>query len=408
MRVKRSLDESLASLSDRSLFPGLEDIVRIEAIRPHELVITLRNRSTFLLGDLTTPISGSSEGSTPVGTGPFLTTAISPDEIVMSRFEKYYQGAPPIEEIIWKPYPALRTAWAGMMRGEIDFLYEVGPDAVEFVQGESSVNVFRFPRPYVLGVIFNLRTEALKDKGIRQALNFAIDRDSILKDALRGHGIVAHSPIRPSHWAYDPTVVGHTYDPARAAAILNAAEISNNSRRGKGSAGPGRLQFTCLLIDNLALWERMALLVQKQLFEVGVDMKLEAVSAEEFDARLARGDFDAAFLEYTGFSMSRPYIFWHSGSPRNSFGYRDQAVDETLDGIRRARDDETYRLAVRRLQLSMIDNPPGIFLAWGQTARAVSKRFQVPNEPDRDVFLGLSEWHVSSSTTPSGAGQTRN
>ena len=45
----------------------------------------------------------------------------------MRRFPDYYRGAPTIDRIVWKSYPTVRTAWAAMMRGEIDFLYEVAP-----------------------------------------------------------------------------------------------------------------------------------------------------------------------------------------------------------------------------------------------------------------------------------------
>ena len=95
--------------------------------------------------------------------------------------------------------------------------------------------------------------------------------------------------------------------------------------------------------------------------------------------------------------MSRAYVFWHSQSPRNAFGYRDSGVDQAFEAIRRspAGDDDAYRGAVRDLQRRMIGSPPGIFLAWGQTARAVSTRFQVPEEKDRDdVLQTLSRWQL--------------
>jgi len=94
--------------------------------------------------------------------------------------------------------------------------------------------------------------------------------------------------------------------------------------------------------------------------------------------------------------MSKPAIFWHSASSRNSFGYRDPDVDHALDAIRDAPDDQTYRGSVAQLQRSMIANPPAIFLAWGKTSRAVSRRFQVPNEPDSgDVFVTINKWRTA-------------
>ena len=397
--VKHSLDESLANLSDRSLVPGLDDIVSVEVTGPRELTVALRNRSTFFLDDLSIPISKRGHDAKTVGTGPFIVKSSSPEQIVMSTFTDHYLGAPEVDRIVWKPYPALRTAWAGMMRGEIDFLYEVSQESAEFVQGESSVNTFSFLRPYALGVAFNSRRPIFTDERIRHALNFAVDRQTIIDQALKGRGVSAQSPIWPLHWAYDATVPGFSYDPSRAAAILDSTNARVTGNRGGELApgGPARFRFTCLVLDNLPVWERMALLVQRQLREIDVDMQLEAVSAAAFNARIAKGDFDAVFLEFSARSMSRAYVFWHSESPRNAFGYRDSAVDQAFAAIRRAPagDDDTYRVAVRELQQRMITSPPGIFLAWGQTARAVSTRFHVPEEKDRDdVLQTLSRWQL--------------
>jgi peptide/nickel transport system substrate-binding protein len=401
LSVKRSLEESLADLIDRSLVPGLDDIVGIEVTGPLEFVITLRNRSTFFLEDLSIPISKRAADSRTVGTGPFIVKASSPESIVMSTFPEHYLGTPRVEEIVWKPYPALRTAWAGMMRGEIDFLYEVGQDTVEFVEGETSVSTFTFLRPYVFGVVFNSTRQPFKDQRVRRALNFAVNRQLVVDQGLKGRGIVAYTPVYPDHWAFDQTVPGYSYDPIRGAAILDESYRRMDVKGPAKLASPARFRFTCLLIENLAHWERMALLVQKQLFEIGVDMKLEAVPAKVFNARVARGEFDAVFLELiSGRAMSKPYFFWHSQGALNSFGYRNEDVDEALNAIRTASDDAAYRQAVSRFQRSLVSDPPGIFLAWGQTTRAVSKRFEVPTTPGSDILASLGSW--LPARTPEG------
>jgi peptide/nickel transport system substrate-binding protein len=319
----------------------------------------------------------------------------SAQEIGMSTFADYYMGKPGVDEIVWKPYPALRTAWAGMMRDEIDFLYEVSQDTVEFVQGETSVNTFKFLRPYVFGVVFNSNRQPFKSRDVRRALNFAVNRQLVVDQALKGQGIVAQSPVYPDHWAFDQSLPGYSYDPFRAAAILEEhyklvrAGVSNNP-------SPARFRFTCLLIENLAHWERMALIVQKQLFEIGVDMRLETLPATVFNERVARGEFDALFLELiSGRSMSKPYIFWHSAGALNSFGYRNDDVDDALNAIRTAPDDDTYRQSVSRFQRSVQGDPPAIFLAWGQTTRAVSSRFEVPVAPNNDILTSVSSWSPS-------------
>lgn len=395
--VETSLKGTLANRQERSQAPTFSEIVKIETTGAGEVAITLRRRSTFFLEDLgTVGITKATARDERLGTGPFvIESGDANEELTMSRFEAYDQGIPAVSKIVWTGYRDLRSAWAAMMRREVDFLYEVGQDAVEFVDRESSVAAYTFLRPYPIGLIFNSARGPLADGRIRQALNFAVDRELILEQSLRDRGIAASTPVWPRHWAYNQAAPGYTYDPARAMALLDTAL---GPARTPSDGSPVRFAFTCLLLDGFASWERMALLVQKQLFAVGVDMKVEAVPGQDFNRRAQSGDFDAVFGEVNGGPpLARPFLFWHSSGPLNFWGYRNPSVDEAFDIIRASADDATYRGAVSRLQEGLMSDPPGLFLVWGETARAVSRRFQVPDEPDVDILGSVRRWRTVPS-----------
>ena len=395
--IETSLKRTLANQQERSQAPAFSHIVAIETTEAGEVAITLRRRSTFFLEDLgTVAIAKVNKANEQIGTGPFVIQNSDPnEELTMSRFEEYDEGVSAVDEIIWTGYRDLRSAWTAMMRGEVDFLYEVGQDAVDFVDRESSVATFSFLRPYPIGLMFNSARGPLAGQRIRQALNFAIDRELILEHALRGRGIVASTPVWPRHWAYDRTIRGYAYDPSRAMALLDTALGPAGTPSGGRQV---RLTFTCLLPDDFASWERMALLVQKQLFAVGVDMKIEAVPAQEFNRRVQRGDFDAVFGEVnSGPPLARPFIFWYSSGEFNLFGFKNRSVDEAFDRIRDATTDLEYQAGVRQLQESLLLDPPGAFLVWPETTRAVSRRFDVPSEQDRDILSSVSRWQVVRS-----------
>ena len=91
-----------------------------------------------------------------------------------------------------------------MMRGEIDSLYEVGREAADFVEAESTVRVYSFARPYVHVLGFNVRRPVFRRPEVRQAISEAIDRNAILHAVLRDRGRVAEGYVWPSHWAYRP------------------------------------------------------------------------------------------------------------------------------------------------------------------------------------------------------------
>lgn len=387
--VKASLERTLSSPAV-AMSPGLVDIIGIDTPKPYQLVIKLRRRSTFLLDDLVVSISKPSPDGPPVGTGPYVTDSTTPTEVTMKAFPSYYRGVPSADRIVWKSYPTARASWASMMRGEIDVLFEVPPDAFEFMSSEDSVEKFSFLRNYVHGVVFNMHRPIFRDSRVRRALNHAVNRVALINQAFDGHGVPANTPTWPDHWASDRNLPNYTYDPARATALMEEAGLKIDDDRP-----PARMRFKCIFPTN-PVWERMALMVQRDFSQIGVDVQFEELPLAEFNRRRVNGDFDAVLSELiAGNSAGRPYVFWHSSSKQNSVGYQNPQVDNAFDRLRQATDDAQTRAAFRDLQLQMLDDPPGVFLAFGQLTRAVSRRFTVTVVPGNDIIRSINEWHLA-------------
>jgi len=224
-------------------------------------------------------------------------------------------------------------------------------------------------------------------------MNHAVDTATIVSQSLRGHGIAASGSAWPQHWAFDPTVPVFAYDVAKASALLDAAAVKE---RTMPEGRRGRFRFTCIFPENFALWERLGLHVQRDLAQIGIDMQLETLSVNEFNRRIGEADFDAVLTEFVvGNSPSRPYFFWHSQSRRNVWGYASAAMDQALDGIRRADTEAEYRQAFRQFQLETLNSPPAIFLVLGETTRAVSNRFHVIAPPGSDILPTIGEWRAA-------------
>ena len=153
------------------------------------------------------------------------------------------------------------------------------------------------------------------------------------------------------------------------------------------------MQFTCIFQEG-SLYEKLAIDVRRQLRAVGVDMELEAVTFDELVARVTqRHEFDAVLFDaQIGPAMFRAYQWWHSGEQYNYAAFEDHKVDAALDRIRDASTDADYATGVEAFQKAMIADPPALFLAWGERARAVSRRFDVPVEPGHDIITTLRLW----------------
>jgi len=95
----------------------------------------------------------------------------------------------------------------------------------------------------------------------------------------------------------------------------------------------------------------------------------------------------------SGPSLFRPFLMWRSGTTGNLAGFSSAAVDAALDSIRHAGSDDDYRSGVAAFQRATIKDPPAVFLAWREGARAVSKRFTVSDaQPGRDIMATLRFW----------------
>ena len=371
--------------------PGFLDVESIEATDARTLVVTLNRPSAFLLDDLGGYSLNVVRDGRQIGTGPFVLDTSDDTRIVLRAFEHYYAGRPGLDRIELTAYPSVRSAWSAMMRDEIDVLLEVGRDAIEFVEAESRVSVYSFPRSFVLLLGFNQVHPALGNPAVRRALNLAIDRNRLVRETLRGHGLVADGFIWPYYWAFDRTVSVYGFDPDHARRLLDEAGFPVKTT----ASGPARFRLSCLLPDDVALFEGFGLFVQKNLYDVGVALDLEPVPSRILMERFSSGNFDTFLFEMANArSLSWPYRFLHSaaeGSPvLLNWGYR--GADEALDRIRHSADDDQIRAGVSALQRALYDDPPAVFISWDERSRAVSRRFDVPARPGYDVFTSALLW----------------
>jgi peptide/nickel transport system substrate-binding protein len=370
------LPDSLKS----SMGLAFSDVEEIRAQGKDTVEIVFHKQSPFIQEGLEGSIVRP--GTPPIGTGPYTGTPGS-----MTAFEangRYYLGKAAISHIDVTTYPTVRAAWAELLRDRIDLLWEVGPDALDSITSSSSVSVFSYTRRYQFVLTFNPSAKALRSKDVRRGLNAAIDRDQVVRNALSGHGVASVGPIWPQHWALQNNRPTPAFDPVAATDMLKRSAGTSHQTTG--------LRFTCLVPPD-ALTERVALEVKRQLAAFGVDMALEELPQEQIIQRLGKGDYEATLFEFIGGpTVLRPYLVWHSNGFNNWGHFGSPAIDNALDAVRFSGSDADYRAAVANLNRVFADDPPGVFLAWQERARAVSKRFSVPSEPGRDILGTLRLW----------------
>jgi len=366
--VADALKQNLPKL----LGPAFNNIREIVAKGDWQLNIEFNKPSRFVIEALETAIQ--EPGRPDVGSGPYTSSSAKPSELLANQ--DYYLGRPNITRIELIPYANVRTAWAELLRGNIDMLYETTIEALDSLQASSDVAVYSYVRHYQYMIVFGSRSALFKSPDIRRELNAAINREALVKEVLNGHGVPSTGPVQRSHWALDPKAPQFGFDPQLAARLRSR-----------------HLKFTCLVPAD-SVYEPIALAVKQQLAAAAVDMEVKEVPQEQVVHETANGEFDALLVDpVSGPSLFRSYRHWYSKMTFKPHPLESERIDAALLQIDRATSDNEYRVAVTSFLQAMVDDPPAIFLAWGERARAVSRKFDVvTEEKGRDILINLRLW----------------
>ena len=391
------LSESIARPSNRALFTSLNDVTGVRAQGDRQVVFDLSQPSALLPDDLELPLAF---GSPQVGTGPYRVTKTDPSELVLERFDHYYLGVPQIPRVVIRSFDTVRTAWTSLLRGDVDMVTNVPADAVEFISNDE-VRVVSFERRYQYIVAFNSRKPPQNSPTVRRALNMAVDREALIRKVFQGHAQASTGPLWPKNWAYNRSIASYRFDPGLAASLLESARLRADIKSGKPDT---RFRFTCLIPENVTVNERVALEVQKQLYDVGVDMQFEVVPSKDFYVRVQEGRFEAILIAMiSGPSVGRSYFFWRSArrvQGLNVFGYENAEAERLFDVLRTSTNNVAVQSAFTRLQQVLLDDPPGLFLAWDERSRAIRREFQVERDIGGPVDPVYTIWRWKPSAEP--------
>ena len=185
---KNAETEALSFTSVREIVPSGDDSVDIR----------LSEVNSFFVADLAAVLLRK-PGKPEIATGPFQVVSRTEEQSTLTAFPRYYRGSPGISAIDVRTYPTQRNAWTALMRGDIDMLHEVSREAAEFVEAESTIKAYRFPRPYYIPLVFNVRHPILRDVAVRMAINEAMDKAALVRDGMNGRARPADGPIFPQH-----------------------------------------------------------------------------------------------------------------------------------------------------------------------------------------------------------------
>lgn len=161
----------------------------------------------------------------PVGTGPYKAVEwFKGDRVVLEANEKYWGGAPKAKKVIFRAIPEAQARIAALQTGQADLIVNVPPDQMKALSGSKAFRIATAPSCRVIYIALpTLKENPLRDKRVRQAINHAVDVQSIIDNILGGHGKRLATPFTPLVFGYDPAVPLYDYNPKKARELLAAA-----------------------------------------------------------------------------------------------------------------------------------------------------------------------------------------
>lgn len=161
----------------------------------------------------------------PVGTGPFkFVSWTRNDRMVFEAFDGYWDGAPKVKRVILRPVPEAATRLAELQTGNADIITNIPPFLVPQMKDSPNATVQSIPSGRVMFLYINCLAEGpLKNKKVRQALNYAVNKKAIIDNILKGSGVPMAVNLTPYHLGYDSSLNPYAYDPAMAKKLLAEA-----------------------------------------------------------------------------------------------------------------------------------------------------------------------------------------
>lgn len=313
---------------------------------------------------------GKDFGRHPSGTGAYkFAEWESNSKVVVTRNDDYWDGAPSLEAVIFRPITDANTRVAEMMSGGIDMMVEVPPDNVAGFQSDAAFTVHEQAGPHVWFLILNAKEGPFADKRVRQAVNFAINKKALVENVLQGTAAIAAGPTPPAFsWAYNDSLQPYPYDPDKARKLIKeagqeGAELTFYVTEG----GSG-------MLDPVP----MGAAIQADLAKVGFKVKIETYEWNTFLGKVnpgLEGKADMAEMAWmTNDPDTLPYLAlrtgaWPDKGGFNSGYYSNKKVDELLEKARSSTDQAERAKLYKQMQEIVHDDAPWAFIAnWKQNA----------------------------------------
>jgi peptide/nickel transport system substrate-binding protein len=346
----------------------------------------------------------------PVGTGPFQLEEVeivdgAITSILLVRNPDYFRSAAMLENFRLRFYPTHQSVIRAYEDGEIDGVNQVLLEDLPRAYEAEDLELYSAQMSQYALVFLNLSDADLsffQDRDVRQALMYGLDREQIVESILEGQGLVAHSPVVANTWAYNENITQYTYDPERAAALMDRAGWrvpAGASLRTK----PGEPIFAfTLLASTSPLQTAVADEIARQWNQYDIRVTVATTSPLALRDALEQRNFEAALVEISLPGDPDPYPLWHQTqitTGQNYAGFDHRRMSEVLERSRLVVDTTQRQALYDEFQAIYAEEVPAILLYHPFYTYGVNETVKGVQIPPlmypADRFATVNEWYVA-------------
>lgn len=190
------------------------------------LPLILADRAGMMSSPKAVQEGGKDYERNPVGAGPWkFVSWANAEKIVVTRNEHYWKpGHPYLDGIELSIITEVNTGLRSVIAGQNDFIYFLSPQQKQVIDRSKKLTAVSGPTLYCVQIYLNWGQAPMDNLRLRQALNYAVDRDEFNKATMNGLSEPAQGQLPSAHWAYDKTIANfYPYDPDKARKLLAEA-----------------------------------------------------------------------------------------------------------------------------------------------------------------------------------------
>lgn len=268
------------------------------------------------------------------GTGPYKMVEYTPgDKVVFEAFDQYYGEQPAIKNLVFKIIPDANTQMIALENGEINLSRDFSMNNIENILSNPQLDIYTGESGNVFYVGLNQSFEPFQDVRVRQAINYAIDREFVIEVCEEGYGEIANSIANKGMLGYTEDATYYEYNPEKAKELLADAGYADG------------LTIPAILCKE-GKFKSAAEVIQEDLAAVGITTEIDVRDANGFNADFKKSNF-AMCVTSLNLSQDAHHATMSFGSTGylNYFGINDPEIDEMASKAAQAQ-DPAERIAI--------------------------------------------------------------